>query len=123
MTMAKKSNSRKAGSKTNAAPKERGKDGRGVRYTPQERKDLLEKHDALRKSGKSALDAAKAIGVSYLTIVRWQKEAGHPALAALGRRGRPRSGAPAGLTLELPNGYKLVGLSADDLIGVLNAMR
>jgi hypothetical protein len=43
------------------------------RYSGSKKIDLLEKYRELRKEGASAKEAAKAVGVSYLTLRQWEK--------------------------------------------------
>ena len=48
----------------------------GKRYTSQEKKDILAKYNHLRESGTNAYDAAKKVGISYITIRSWEKKSG-----------------------------------------------
>lgn len=48
----------------------------GARHTPEERKELLAKYRALRKKHATALDAAKQVGVKYITLRSWALDRG-----------------------------------------------
>lgn len=43
----------------------------GARHTPEERKELLAKYRTLRKKDVTALEAAKQVGVKYITLRSW----------------------------------------------------
>jgi hypothetical protein len=110
--------------------------GRGKRYSGAQKASLLSKYRELRKGGLNAQMAANKVNVSYLTLRKWEKEAG------LGKVGRLGSGKPANtgkrgrtesknvtvtqtsgkLSLVTPKGYRIEGLSPKDLIQVLKAV-
>jgi hypothetical protein len=46
------------------------------RYDAEKKKELLKQYEQLRKSGKGAEDAAKEVGVPYITLHSWQKKKG-----------------------------------------------
>jgi len=48
------------------------------RYTEIERKALLAKYHALREKGTSALEAAKKIDMTYITLRLWEKQKEEP---------------------------------------------
>lgn len=72
----------------NAAKKKEGK----KRHTEEQKAELLKKYDELLKSGKNSQEAAKEVGVSYITILNWQKKKGRKP----GKRGR-KPGRKAGI--------------------------
>ena len=95
---------------------------KGKRYSAQEKKDILAKYNSLRDSGMNAYDAAKKVGISYMTIRSWEKKAG------LGRRtkgpsgtkpAKTSSGAAGGLSMILPNGNRIEGLTVDQVIKIV----
>jgi len=100
---AKKQSAKKGAAKKGAAKKtgakktsRRGRAG----YSQAEREKLLAQYDAKRASGMNAQEAAKALGVSYLSLLRWQKTAGGEA-AKPAKRGRkpgrkPKAAQPQG---------------------------
>ncbi len=90
---AKKGAAKKTGAKKTSR---RGRAG----YSQAEREKLLAQYDAKRASGMNAQEAAKALGVSYLSLLRWQKTAGGEA-AKPAKRGRkpgrkPKAAQPQG---------------------------
>jgi len=68
--------------------KKTAKSKRGKRYSAKDQASLLKKYKAERKSGTSAMDAAKKVGVSYITLLGWEKKAGKKA-----KVGRPKKKA------------------------------
>jgi len=111
------------------APKKRKR----TRYTPDKKKELLKKYHSLTKSGKTTSDAAKEVGVPYITLRSWEKKKGgkKPAKTAGKKRGRPKGKArtqakaatvstkKGQLVLETPKGFRIEGLSPKDLVKVL----
>ena len=104
---------------------------RRKRYSSAQKTALLSKYRELRKSGMGLVRAAHQVGVSYQTLRKWEKEAG---LATIGRRGAGKSakdklvrtGAPkanGGIVLTTPQGFRIEGLSLNDLIQVLQAVK
>jgi len=67
-----------------------------IHRSKEERKDLMKKYAALRKQGKSALEAAKEVDVPYITLRSWQVKQGLkrslrvPKALALQRGSKPR---------------------------------
>ena len=59
----------------------------GKRYTAKQQTQLLDKYHKLRKGGMSADKAAKKVGVSYLTLLKWEKKSGKRIKT---KRGRPK---------------------------------
>jgi hypothetical protein len=132
---------RKPAAKKPVAPKLTAS-GRGKRYSATQQKSLLEKYHALRAGGKDAQAAARSVGVSYLTLRKWEKNAG---IKPMGRKkkadksvrkttrgpGRPAKGtamtAPktrgGHLTLVTPDGHRVEGIHPKDLRDVLNALK
>ncbi len=138
---AKKKSAKKVAKKKTAKPKARGAK-RGKRYSDKARGNLLSKYRGLRKTGMAALVAAKKLGVSYITLLAWEKKSGkkpkvgRPSktsagkelqkAVALPRRGRPRAESrkrTGGLVLVTPAGFRIEGISARDLIRVLKALK
>jgi len=95
-------------------------------YSTKERKKLLARFSKLRTSGKTALQAAGSIGVSYMTLLRWERPGGK-AVGRIqkGKRGRSESGVSAAtrMSLVLPGGYRIEADSATDIIEVLKALK
>jgi len=80
----KKSAKKKA---ANKAANKKG-NGRGKRYSDKQKASLLDKYHAARSSGMTAQQAAKKVGISYLTLLRWEKSLGKapPKSAGKGRK-------------------------------------
>ncbi len=100
------------------------------RLTEKQKAAKLAKYGQLRKGGKTAAAAAKAVGVAYMTRGRWEKGAGKPKKAGKkagrmpgSRRVAAAVGAPARLTLTTPGGYRIEADSAEDVIAVLKALK
>ena len=134
---AKKVARKKSTPKKRALPK-KAKDGtgRGKRYNRSARAALLSKYRKLRKGGLNAQPAAKKVNVSYLTLRKWEKEAGLDKVGRLGNKNTAGAGkrgkrggkevtvtqAKGMLTLVTPKGFRIEGLSPKDLIMVLKAI-
>lgn len=106
---------------------------KGKRYTQQEKTDLLTKYNQLRELGTNAYDAAKKVGISYITIRSWEKKGG------VGRRTRgaaadpsgaasrnqtqalPATSPSSGIVLTCPNGCRLEGLTAEEALKILRS--
>jgi DNA-binding XRE family transcriptional regulator len=107
------------------------------RYTNKQKSTLLSKYKGLRKSGSTAEKAAKKVGVSYITLLNWEKKSGKPkgkkavraalkkAVAAPKKRGRKPGTAlkGGGLTLVTPAGFRIEGISTKELIRVLRGLK
>lgn len=130
-----------------AAKKTSGKkgDGRGKRYTDKQKASLVDKYHAARSSGMTAQQAAKKVGISYLTLLRWEKSLGKapPKTTRRGKKaggkkstsrnktagekktGRKatRSAGRGDLTLVTPTGYRIEGITTGELIKILKATR
>jgi len=94
------------------------------RYTPEKKKELLKKYHALCKSGKTTAEAAKEIGVPYITLRTWERKTGKKR----GRAGTKAKSASVSqksgkLILETPKGYRIEGLSPSDLVKILKEVR
>jgi hypothetical protein len=91
------------------------------RYSDKQKTSLLAKYHTLRKSGKTAQQAAKAVNVSYLTLRKWEKSS--PASAA-SRKGTVadviRSGS---IALTTPAGYRIETDSPEQMAAVLNMLQ
>lgn len=118
---------------------------KGKRYTPKEKERLLAKYNTARAAGKNTQDAAKAVGVPYITIHSWEKKTGKTtrrkkatkkssvkrqalkkAVRGKKKPGRKPKAAPkprGGLTLVTPNGFRIEGISSSELIMVLKALK
>lgn len=139
--MAKKRRSAKKKRKTTKKRTVKGK--RGQRYTDAQQKSLLNKYHELRKSGATAEKAVKKVGVSYLTLLKWEKKYKKRIKT---KRGRPAGKkdmsktkalkkalkvpknvkAPAkkgGLTLVTPSGFRIEGITSAELIKVLRSLK
>ena len=113
---------------------------RGKRYTPAQRARLLKRFTALRARGVTVMEAAKQIGVPYITLHNWEKKAGiAPAKkkAKPGREpgrkpGRPRKAIPGKkaarrgrkghLQMTLADGSFIEGITTKDLIAIVKAV-
>jgi hypothetical protein len=128
----------KIGPKTEKKAPGKGR-GRGARYTESQKTSILSRYHDIRKAGESAVKAARKVGVSYLTLNKWEKQSGKRMSLRKGRKkkagkpGRPRKERAAtkstialgerGLVLVTPSGYRIEGISANDLIKVLKALQ
>ncbi len=116
--------------------KPRDKKG-GKRYSEKQKASRLAKYHELIRSGRGAVAAAKEVGVSYVTLLKWQKEAGQVKTPAKSRKAKPylplrrtrppmqspRPTKTGNLTLVTPEGLRIEGISARELIEVLKALR
>ncbi len=112
------------------------------RYSEKQKARKLSRYHQLREFGKTTGKAAKAVGVSYLTLLKWEKEGGRPgkkageidvekALSqalATAKRGRKKRAAapaksPAGMVLVTPGGYRIEGLSMEDFYRLIEALK
>ncbi len=99
------------------------------RLSEKQKAKKLAKYRQLREGGKTAVAAAKAVGVAYFTLLRWDKETGKPKKAGRKAGGKPGSrraaavNVPARLTLTMPGGYRIEADRAEDVIAVLRALR
>jgi len=116
---------------------------RGQRYSDKQQQALLDKYHELRKSGATAEKAVKKVGVSYLTLLKWEKKYGKKIKT---KRGRPAGNGSSskktalkkalkrpgkkvaaksdeGLALVTPSGFRIEGISPAELIKVLRAMK
>lgn len=128
-------------SKRTAKPKARKKAAKAKRYSDQRKAELLQKYVELRKAGETTQSAAKKIGVPYITVRSWEKKAGksrpkHSGPKALnkalkkalkkGKSSQKAAEATAGrgrLSLVTPAGYRIEGISSEQLIQVLKSLR
>lgn len=120
----------------------------GKRFSDEKKKALLGRYYALRKEGKNTTEAAKAVGVPYITLHTWDKKAGggkrvapkaskrrkKSARKALKKavkipRGKKRAApkkkaAGSGrLVLVTPAGFRIEGISSGELIKVLKSLK
>lgn len=142
--MAKK---RKKKAKKTKKKTKKGKQGK--RYTAEQQANLLKKYHDLRKAGTSADKAAKKVGVSYLTLLKWEKKAGKKfkkpkkakrktakrgrkpsktaalkkALKVPKKKGRPPKAKKGSLTLVTPSGFRIEGITSAELIKVLRGLK
>jgi len=121
--------------------KKAAKEKRGKRYSPEQQKSLIKKYHKLRNAGMNAQDAAKKVGITYITLLKWEKKSCNTAPA---RRGRPpkknmtSSKAPkqttstksrkqttltGGIVLVTPKGYRIENITPEQLIKVLQELR
>lgn len=133
---------RKKPAKKKAAKKKTKKGKRGKRHTAKQRAKLVDKYHELRKGGLSADKAAKKVGVSYITLLKWEKKSGKKlkskrgrppgkkaalkkALKAPKKRGRPKKETKStrGHTLVTPTGFRIEGISTSELIRVLKELK
>jgi len=88
----------------------------------------------------SADKAAKKVGISYITLLKWEKKSGKKFKAKRGRpagkksamkkalkgskkKGRPPKSKKGGLTLVTPTGFCIEGITSAELIKVLKALK
>jgi len=141
---------RKTAAKKKAAKKKRSskKGKRGMRYSAKQQAGLVDKYHELRKGGLPADKAAKRVGVSYITLLKWEKASGKRIKTKRGRpagkkniskktalkkalkvpkkqRGRPPKTATKGEghTLVTPTGFRIEGISTSELIRVLRELK
>ncbi len=128
---------KKPAKKKASIPKAKGK--RGKRYSTKRQSALLDKYHELRKGGLAADKAAKKVGVSYLTLLKWEKATGKRIKSKRGRppgkksalkkalkatkRGRPPKAKIEGLTLVTPTGFRIEGITTKELIKVLKNLK
>jgi len=138
---------RSRAARTAEAKKAKGKQGK--HYSAKRQANLLKKYHELRKGGTSADKAAKKVGVSYLTLLRWEKKSGKrikikrgrpsnkkrsrtakgaeaalkKALKVPKKRGRPPKAKKGGLTLVTPSGFRIEGITSAELIKVLRRLK
>jgi hypothetical protein len=117
---------------------------RGKRYSAKRQASLLDRYHELRKGGMSADKAAKNVGVSYLTLLKWEKKTGKRIKTKRGRprgkkgiskktalqkalkvpKGKKKAATPSGgLTLVTPSGFKIEGITSAELIKVLRGLK
>ncbi|MBW1810790.1 MAG: hypothetical protein JRJ19_13745 [Deltaproteobacteria bacterium] len=104
------------------------KEKKGKRYSSKQRVATLSKYNTLRATGLTAMQAAKKVGVSYLTLLKWEKISGR-------KPGQPKKSGrkpvkqasvtvkKGQLVLITPAGFRIEGISAKDLIQVLKAVK
>ncbi len=95
-------------------------------YSQKEKTKLLAKFSQIRTSGKTALQAASSIGVSYMTLLRWERANGKAAsLTQSGKRSRAGTTDQATnkMSLTTPGGYRIEANSTTDIIKVLMALK
>jgi len=129
---------------TKAKPaKKPAKGKRGRRYSAKQQNKLLDKYHELRKAGNNAQKASKKVGVSYLTLLKWEKKSGKRIKT---KRGRPAgkktlskksalrkalkvpkqkraTKQAGGLTLVTPSGFRIEGITSAELIKVLRGLK
>ena len=136
---AKKKTKKKANRKPAKKSKKAKKGKRGRRYSAKRQAALLDKYHELRKGGLNADMAAKKVGVSYLTLLKWEKASGKKIKSKRGRppgkksalkkalkahkKGRPPKAKKGGLTLVTPTGFRIEGITTKELIKVLRGMK
>ncbi len=105
------------------------------RLTEKQKAKKLAKYRQLREDGKTAVAAAKAVGVAYFNLVRWEKEGGRRPKKVGKKAGRKpgsrrvaaavEAPAPASarLTLTTPEGYMIEADRAEDVVAVLKGLK
>jgi len=98
--MAKKKATKKRAAKKTATKKKKGKSkkaatprkARGARHTNEEKSALVDKYHKLITEGKAAATAAaKQVGISYQTLLKWEKELGKMLKKQRGRKASPKT--------------------------------
>jgi hypothetical protein len=120
-----------------------GRKKKGKRYTPGEKRSLLAQFKKLHAGGKTAQASAQSVGVPYITLNNWGKKAGGGAVKKVAERvgrkpglkpgrkpGRPAnvkkaamSVSAGGIVLVTPQGYRIEGINAGDLVTILSALK
>ncbi len=96
------------------------------RHTDKQKSTLLTKYHGIRKSGSTAEKAAKKIGVSYITLLNWEKSAGRPKKPGRMPGRKPKAAVettPARLTLTTPGGFRIEADDPKDIIAVLMGLK
>jgi len=117
-------------------------------YTDKQKSNMLAKYYEIRKSGTNAEKAAKAVGVHYNTILKWENKVGKPKVTNIAgktkptktesktmaprrnanqKKGRKRT-APAtmktgDIVLVTPDGFRIEGIAPQDLVRVLRELK
>ena len=84
----------------------------GKGYTSHKKAMILREYQALRQAGKTAQEAAKGVKVSYVTLLRWEKEF-QPTQAD----------QSTNLVLTTPDGFRIESDDPKQLAQLLNQMR
>ena len=99
-------------------------DREGLRYPRALRQVAVEYAERSGRAGRSQGEAAAALGVSRATLCRWLRETtAAPAGAPLHEIRVVEDSPAAGLVLVLPSGVRVEGLTSDELVKVLGALR
>ncbi len=118
------------------------------RYTDNEKSKLLTKYHEVRKSGTNAEKSAKAVGVHYNTILKWENQAGKPKVTKIASKTKPKKMASGTMTLRrnaylkksrtrtaattiktdgvvlvTPDGFRIEGIAPKDLVRVLRELK
>jgi transposase-like protein len=101
------------------------KTGRRSRFTPEQRRQLVERATLRLADGVSYSESAKQIGVCYETFRRWRMESsGSPRLRPV--RARPAAPeAPAAtraLVLVTVSGHRVEGLELGQVVELVRAL-
>lgn len=92
-------------------------------YTPEQREELLRQFEEWRAEGSTALDAAKKIGVSYVTLLAWQKKLRQPELQKDPVPGNvPLQPEKGKVVLTTPNGLQIKG-TCESVVKILKRLR
>lgn len=98
-------------------------------YSTDEKQELLHQYHMARRAGKTARAAAKELGVTYMTMRRWELASGdgpgpHERHSSMPPRAvSPVEAPPVKLSLTTPNGYRIEAQDPEDIIKVLRALR
>jgi len=107
------------------------------KYTDKQKSNLVTKYHEVRKSGTNAEKSAKAVGLHYNTILKWEKQAGKPKVTKIAsktktkktvtvpkKRGRKPGIAKTGdIVLVTPDGFRIEGIATRDLVRVLRELK
>jgi transposase len=98
-----------------------GRPSRGARY----REDLRQEAVVLARkgmlSGQSLGSMASELGIGYATLTRWM-EGAREALRPVEVQGEPEPGRSLPLVLVAPSGWRIEGLSREDLVELLRVL-
>ena len=96
------------------------------RLNDKQKAKKLAKYNQLRESGKTARQAAKLVGVTYATLLKWEKGGGKPGKGTRktkARVSRKVAAAPARVTLVTPDGFRIEADDLKDIVVVLKGLR
>ena len=92
-------------------------------YTPEQREELVKQFEEWREEGHTAIEAAKKVGVSYVTLLAWQKKLRQPKLEKDPVPGTvPLQPEKGKVVLTTPNGLQIKG-TCESVVKILKGLR